>query len=83
MKINSDVIIQKIGGKLTVFDANHSVMFTLNKTAEIIFNKLKSGWTAEKIAGFLAEKFSVSKETSKRDTLALIQTLEKKGILRR
>ncbi|OGG15865.1 hypothetical protein A3J20_02575 [Candidatus Gottesmanbacteria bacterium RIFCSPLOWO2_02_FULL_42_29] len=81
-KINNNFIIQKIGGKLSVFDAERSVMFTFNRTAEEIFKKIKSGWTVEKINGYLSGKYNVSVETSKKDIQELTQVLKKKGILR-
>ena len=80
-KINKGFIIQKLDGKTTIFDGEESLLYTFNETASFIFDKIKLGWNATKIATVLGKKFQVDLETTNRDISGLVKELIKKKII--
>ena len=46
---NPNFIIQKIEGKTSIFDAEKSVLYTLNDEAAVIFRGFQLQWTKERI----------------------------------
>lgn len=66
-KINKGFIVQKVGDKSTIFDGEESALYTFNKTASVIFAKIKSGWEKERIINYLAKFYSIKKEVAEKD----------------
>ena len=79
--LNNEFFVQKVGKEITIFNIEKSVMFTLNRTASIIFQNFKNGWTEEKIAKYMTKKFDISEQEVKKDIKDLLETLKKKKIL--
>jgi hypothetical protein len=65
-----------------IFDADESVLYTLNETAAIIFDKLKKKWDKEKIINFMLKKYDIKKERLEKDFDQLIEDLKKKKIIK-
>lgn len=80
-KIKKGFITQKMGDKLTIFDAEESLLYTFNETASYIFNKLKLGWDKQKIIEALVKKYSITREKAKKDYTELMIDLKKKRII--
>jgi 6-pyruvoyl-tetrahydropterin synthase len=81
MKIQKGLIIQKLDNQTVIFDADESVLYTLNETASVIFDKLKKKWDKEKIVNFMLKKYAVKKERLEKDFDQLIEDLKKKKII--
>jgi 6-pyruvoyl-tetrahydropterin synthase len=80
-KFQKGLIIQKLDNQTVIFDADESVLYTLNETAAIIFDKLKKKWDKEKIINFMLKKYDVKKERLEKDFDQLIEDLKKKKII--
>lgn len=80
-KVNKNFIQQKIDGEFIGFDTDVSFLYTLNKTAEIIFKKLKSGFNEEKIILELAKLYDVPASTLKKDVQMIVKDLLKHKII--
>ena len=72
-----------MGDKITIFDAEKSVLLTFNNTATFIFDRLKKGHETKKIVTDLAKKFDVTKEKAKKDVSEFIATLLLKGLAKK
>jgi 6-pyruvoyl-tetrahydropterin synthase len=81
MKIQKGLIIQKLDNQTVIFDADESVLYTLNETASVIFDKLKKKWDKERIINFMLKKYETKKERLEKDFDQLIEDLKKKKII--
>lgn len=81
-KVLKGLISQKVDDRLTVFDGERSLLYTLNETASFIFKKVKSGKDKKDIVKELIKKYKIKRERAKRDVEELIENLEKKGIVK-
>lgn len=80
-RINAGFVTQQLDGKLVMFDANNSTLYTFNETAELIFKKIKLGWDEERIILFLEKQYDSKSPTFKKDVKELMKTLLKNGII--
>jgi len=80
-KIHKGFITQKMGSKLIIFDAEKSVLYTLNETAAYIFSKLKLGWEEKKIVESMAKRYKIEEKKAEKDVGELLTDLEKKKII--
>lgn len=80
-KFQKGLIIQKLDDQTVIFDADESVLYTLNETASVIFDKLKKKWDKEKIINYMLKKYDVKKEKLEKDFDQLIEDLKKKKII--
>jgi len=80
-KINKKFIIQKLDGKIVIFDGEKSVLNTLNSTATFMFQKIKVGWDKEKIIDAITKIYSIDEESVKKDLDTLIKELVKQKII--
>jgi len=64
-----------------IFDSETSVFYYFNQTAQLILNKLKSGWDCQKIADYITSNYDVKKERSLKDVKQIISQLTKKSII--
>lgn len=80
-KLKKGFIVKKIGYKITIYDGNKSVLYTLNTTGSYIFSKLKLGWNQTKIISSLIKKYYIHKESAQKDLNALIKDLLAKKII--
>ena len=80
-KINKKFIIQKLDGKIVIFDGEKSVLNTLNSTATFMFQKIKVGWDKEKIVEAMIKIYSIDEKSVKKDFDTLIKELVKQKII--
>jgi len=80
-QIQKGLIIQKLDKETVIFDAEESVLYTLNETAAEIFRLLKKGLKQEEIVEKMVKKYKVKKERLKKDVKEIIGELEKKRIV--
>ena len=80
-QIQKGLIIQKIDKETVIFDAEESVLYTLNETASEIFRLLKKGLSEEEIVERMVKKYDVRKERVEKDVREIIGKLEKRKIL--
>jgi 6-pyruvoyl-tetrahydropterin synthase len=80
-KFQKGLIIQKLDDQTVIFDADESVLYTLNETASVIFDKLKKKWDKERIINYMLKKYDVKKEKLEKDFDQLIEDLKKKKII--
>lgn len=74
-------ITQKIDNEIVIFSGEEEILFTLNETANHIFNKIKQGWNAERIIQNLKETYEVSDKQAENDVKSFIEKLKKKKII--
>ena len=82
-KIQKGLIVQKIADKTVIFDAEESILYTLNETAAYIFQKLKRGFNKEKIITQMMKRYQVKKERLIKDYDDLINDLIKKKVIKK
>jgi len=80
-QIQKGLIIQKIDKETVIFDAEESVLYTLNETASEIFRLLKKGLKEQEIVEKIVKKYDVRKERVEKDVREIIGKLEKRKIL--
>ncbi len=81
-KIQKGLIVEKLDNDLVIFDADQSVLYTLNETAAYIFQQLKKGNEKEAIIEGLLKKYDVKKARAEKDFDELVEKLKEKGILK-
>ena len=81
-KINKGFITQKVGKKITIFDAETSTLFTFNETASFIFVKLNDGVSPDEIVRLLIKKFSLSEKKATKDVADFISQLLQEQIIK-
>ena len=62
-----------------IFDAEDSILYTLNETAAYIFQNLKRGFNKEKIIDQMMKRYQVKKERLIKDFDTLINDLTEKN----
>ena len=80
-QIQKGLIIQKIDKETVIFDAEKSVLYTLNETAAEIFRLLKKGLKEEEIVERMVKKYKVKKEKAEKDVKEMIGELTKRKII--
>ena len=80
-QIQKGLIIEKIDKETVIFDAEESVLYTLNETASEIFRLLKKGLKEQEIVEKIVKKYDVRKERVEKDVREIIGKLEKRKIL--
>jgi len=80
-QIQKGLIIQKIDKETIIFDAEESVLYTLNETAADIFKMLKKGLKEKEIVENMVKKYKVKKERVEKDVKELVEELKKRKIL--
>ena len=77
---NPEIIVTELDDELVLLNPRTQAMFTLNGTGKIIWQHLGMQ-TAEEIALKITETFEIDLETATADTNALLESLEKSGLL--
>jgi len=80
-QIQKGLIIQKIDKETVIFDAEESVLYTLNETADEIFRLIKKGLEEDKIIEKIVKKYDVKKERVEKDVRELVEELKKRKII--
>ena len=81
LKINKKIIFEKIDNKITVFDAEKSLLYTFNETATYIFGKLKAKWDKDRIIEAMLKRYPIKKEQAEKDLSSLIKELKTRKVL--
>jgi hypothetical protein len=77
---NPEIIVTELDDELVLLNPRTQAMFTLNGTGKLIWQHLGKN-TAEEIAVKITETFEVDFTTATTDTNALLESLEKSGLL--
>jgi len=80
-QLQKGLIIQKIDKETVIFDAEESVLYTLNETAAEIFKMIKKGLKEEEIVEKMLKKYEVKKERVEKDVKNMIEELKKRKIV--
>jgi len=80
-KLQKGLIVQKIDGKITIFDGDQSLLFTFNETASYIFSKIKLGWERKRLIDALVKKYKISEQRAEKDTLEFLKDLKNYRII--
>lgn len=80
-KINKGFIVQKLDGKITIFDGEESALYTLNETASFIFEKLKKNWDTTQIVESLVKIYKIKEKKAKTDVKDLLTELKRRKII--
>lgn len=80
-RINAGFVTQQLDGKLVMFDANNSTLYTFNETAELIFKKIKLGWDEDKILLFLEKRYALKPSLLRKDLKEVMKILLKNSII--
>jgi hypothetical protein len=86
-KISEDLVARKVQGELIIIPLSLSIskaneeLFTLNYTAQAIWEKLNGKRTLSKIAEELCREFSVSKPVVTKNVLGFTEELYKKKMI--
>jgi len=80
-KINKGFIVQKIDGKITIFDGENSQLISFNETATYVFERIKRGLDEAKIIEFMSKKYKVKPEKVKKDLRQLLGELKRLRII--
>ena len=75
------VIETDLGDELVLLDPKTQGMFSLNNTGRVVWQGLKNTETLETIALSLEKTFTVTLEQASLDAQALIDELEKAGLI--
>lgn len=67
--------------KTMIYDQDRSLLFTFNKTATFIFEKIKKGFDDRKIIEELLKKYNVEEKIARKDVVAIIKKLKVKKII--
>jgi len=80
-QITKGLITQKIDHDTVIFDAENSMLYSLNETASYIFNLLKKHKSIDEITEKIVKKYEVSATKAKKDVVSLLSDLKKKKII--
>jgi hypothetical protein len=80
-RFRKDLVFQRFGKKLVIFDSEQGNFYTFNETASQIISKIKQQWDLEKIAVWLRTKYQASKERILKDITTILQDLNNKQLL--
>lgn len=80
-KINTDFVVQKVGQKVTIFDATSAKIYSLNATALQIYSGIQLGWDTEMIVDKIQEKYTVDRDTVTKDFDECMQFFKEKRII--
>ncbi|HVT01180.1 MAG TPA: PqqD family protein [Patescibacteria group bacterium] len=80
-KVNKGFLNQLVDGKMTIFDGENSIIYTLNETATYIFKKIKQSQDKDQIIRGLVKKYKVDEKKASSDYAEFIKDLESKRII--
>lgn len=86
IKKSSNFVYRKIADESIIIpikndSADLASIYTLNETADFVWNKLDENGSVEGIINSLIKKFNVSHDEASCDLMALIGELEKAGLI--
>ena len=80
-KLNKGFIVQKTGNQTVIFDADKSLLYSLNETATFIFKKIKQNKQTGEISQLFVNKYRISRAKADNDIALFIKDLIKKKIV--
>ncbi len=80
-KLRNNFILEKIEGKITLFDVEESTFYSFNKTGTHILELIKKKYDQSQIIESIEKKFAVTKEKAIKDLDDFLKTLSKSGII--
>ena len=83
IKIIKGFVTQRNGKTVTIFDAEKSMLYTFNPSATFIFERLKKGLDANKIASLMMKEFNIQEKKAIDDINDFIKTLLSKGLAKK
>jgi len=81
MKLNKQVIVQKLGKTFVVYDNNHSILHEFNQVGHRILELIEKGYTKNKIVAKIVSEFDVSKPQASEDVEEFLEVLVKKDLI--
>lgn len=75
--MKKNIIFQKIGKKIMIFDSEKSFLYSLNETAFYIWKRLRSGWNKKQIIDGLTKKYKVDGSELEVDYNQIIKKIKK------
>jgi hypothetical protein len=79
---NKQIIQSKIGDEVVMMDIDSGFYFGMNGVGSIIWQHLSNGITLEDLINNLMNEFNVDKQTCTSDTIAFLENLLEKKIIR-
>lgn len=80
-QLRKGFITQKIGDKINIFDGEESFLYTFNKTAAFIFERLKQGMADTEIIEALIKKYNIKKDRAEQDLKEFTVELKRRKII--
>jgi hypothetical protein len=77
---SDNVVWRRVDNDIVVIPQNGQQIIVLNKTAAVIWEMLDGECEIEYISTCLSERFDVSKEKARFDTVSIIETFIQNGI---
>lgn len=81
VKFRKGVTIHKLENKLTLFDGESSILYTLNESAAAILNGLRLGWNKTKTIKYLQENHSAGVNEAEEDYSNIQRFLKEKRLI--
>ena len=81
-KTNNEFVLQFDKEKVTIFDPVNSHLYTLNKTASLIFNSLNKGLSIEQISQQLFEEYAINLVDAEKEVLETLDYFLKEEIIK-
>ena len=81
MKLNKQVIVQKLGDTFVAYDNNHSILHEFNEVGHKILDMIEKGYTKNKMVMEIVSEFDVSKNQALGDVEDFVEVLVKKDLI--
>lgn len=81
VQVHSSVYARRFGDELVLLDFARGEYFGLDEVGRVIWDACAGGAKLSDVAALLARDFEVDQETALADVCALVQTLEKDGLV--
>ena len=81
MKLNNQVIVQKLGDTFVAYDNNHSILHEFNEVGHKILDMIEKGYTKNKMVMEIVSEFDVSKNQALGDVEDFVEVLVKKDLI--
>ena len=85
MKLKDGFLLREIAGRIVVLPVedsmNLNLMISLNSTGRFLWERLKTGASAQELKEALMETYDVSEELAQSDVDAFIEKLSENGFL--
>lgn len=83
IEVNPDLSQREIEGELLLLTPNDDVLYTLNGSGRLVWERIGRGIGLEDVAAELASVYDIPVDTARADVAAFVSELESKGVLLR